>query len=107
MQRGSHQESEMTNKTGTGKYEALLQRCQALEPIPTAVAHPCEATALSGAIEGAQLKLIRPILVGPKEKIKAVAQSAGLDLGSIQIVDVAHSHDSAKQAVQLVRMGEA
>ena len=30
---------------GTGKYEKLLDRCADIPPIPTAVAHPCEATA--------------------------------------------------------------
>ena len=44
--------------TGTGKYELLLERCRALEPVPTAVAHPCEASALSAAIEAGQKKLI-------------------------------------------------
>ena len=55
----------MTQTTGTGKYEHLLARCQGIDPIPTAVAHPCEETALAGAIEAAELGLIEPILVGP------------------------------------------
>ena len=37
----------MSREQGTGKYEQLLERCRSLEPIPTAVAHPCEATALA------------------------------------------------------------
>ena len=37
--------------SGTGKYEAMLERCKRLDPVPTAVAHPCEASALEGAIE--------------------------------------------------------
>lgn len=93
--------------TGTGKYEALLVKCQGLEPIPTAVAHPCEASALAGPVEAGQKKLIRPILVGPKDKIAAVAKEAKLDLGGLQIVDAPHSHESAKKAVELVRTGEA
>ena len=36
--------------TGTGKYEQMLVRCQGLNPVPTAVAHPCEETALAGAM---------------------------------------------------------
>ena len=38
---------------GSGKYERLLARCKGLAPVPTAVAHPCEVTALSGAVEAA------------------------------------------------------
>ena len=39
---------------GTGKYESLLARCAALDPIPTAVVHPCEKTALAGTIEAGE-----------------------------------------------------
>jgi phosphate acetyltransferase len=93
--------------TGTGKYEQLLERCAALEPVPTAVAHPCEASALAGAIEAGEKKLITPILVGPAAKIREVANEAGISLGSVRIVDAAHSHESAAKAVALVRSGEA
>ena len=62
--------------SGTGKYEQLLKRCAALEPVPTAVAHPCEASALAGAIEAGEQKLITPILVGPAAKIRQVATDA-------------------------------
>ena len=97
----------MNQETGTGKYERLLERCRSLEPIPTAVAHPCEATALSGAVEAASQGLIVPILVGPTAKIAATASSAGIDLGNLQIVDAPHSHASAAKAVGLVREGKA
>jgi len=93
--------------TGTGKYEQLLIRCGSLEPVPTAVAHPCEATALSGAIEAAANGLILPILVGPTARIEATAKSAGIDLGSFQIVDTPHSTASAAKAVGLLREGQA
>jgi phosphate acetyltransferase len=93
--------------SGTGKYELLLERCRSLEPVPTAVAHPCEATALQGAIDAAAAGLIVPILVGPAASIARVAASAGINLGSARIVDTPHSHASAAQAVALVRSGEA
>jgi phosphate acetyltransferase len=95
------------NRTGTGKYEALLERCRGFEPIPTAVVHPCDESALAGALEAAAKGLIKPILVGPKAKIAEVAKKAGLDLGATEIVDAPHSHASATQAVALVREGRA
>jgi phosphate acetyltransferase len=94
-------------KTGTSKYERLLERCSALPPIPTAVVHPCEKTALAGAIEALQKRLISPILVGPADKIKAIAEANGINLGKAEIVDVPHSHASAAKAVELVREGRA
>jgi phosphate acetyltransferase len=95
------------NRTGTGKYEILLERCRGFEAVPTAVAHPCEQSALAGALEAAAKGLINPILVGPKEKIVEVAERAGLDLGNTEIIDAPHSHGSAARAVELVREGRA
>jgi phosphotransacetylase len=93
--------------TGTGKYEQLLERCKSLEPVPTAVAHPCEASALAGAVDAAQKRLIVPILVGPADKIEATAKSAGIDLDGLEIVDVPHSQAAAAKAVELVKEGRA
>src|SRR4051794_18692469 len=92
---------------GTGKYEQLLERCARLEPIATAVAHPCESSALSGAIEAAEKGLIVPILVGPRAKLEETAEAAGIDLRHHQIVDAPHSHASAAKAVALLREGKA
>ena len=97
----------MSPETGTGKYEQLLARCKSLEAVPTAVAHPCEASALSGAVEGHKLGLIVPILVGPKDKIAATAKASGIDLGKLEILDVPHSNASAVKAVEIVREGRA
>ena len=97
----------MTTQTGTGKYEALLERCRGLDPVPTAVAHPCEHSALAGAVEAAQKGLIAPILVGPAAKIDEIALKHGIDLTGLRVVDVPHSHAAAVQAVALVRTGEA
>jgi phosphotransacetylase len=97
----------MSRTTGTGKYELLLERCKSLEPVPTAVAHPCEETALAGAIEAGDLGLIAPIFVGPTAKIQEIAEKHSIELGKARIVDVPHSHAAAARAVELVRQGEA
>ncbi len=97
----------MVAATGTGKYERLLARCEGLAPVPTAVAHPCEASALAGAVEAGARKLITPLLVGPAAKIAETAAEAQLDISNLEIVDVPHSHASATKAVQLIREGQA
>ena len=97
----------MSQKTGTGKYERLLERCKTLVAIPTAVAHPCEDSALAGAVEAAQAGLIEPILVGPAAMIEQTAKSANVDLGKLEIVDAEDSLDSARKAVDLVKQGRA
>jgi phosphate acetyltransferase len=58
-------------------------------------------------MEAARLKLIAPILVGPRERILALADESKIDLSGVQIVDAPHSHASAAAAVQLVREGKA
>jgi phosphotransacetylase len=97
----------MKGEPGTGKYERLLARCKDLSPVPTAVAHPCDATSLAGAVEAWQHKLIVPLLVGPAAKIAQAASAASIDLGKLQIVDAPHSHAAATKAVELVRQGQA
>ena len=89
------------------KYAMLLERCHGLPAIPTAVAHPCDASSLSGAMEAAQLGLIQPILVGPEARIRQVAAEQGFSLEGVRIVDAPHSHAAAETAVALVRSGEA
>jgi phosphotransacetylase len=97
----------MSLMTGTGKYEQLLDRCESLEPVSTAVAHPCDVSALSGAVEAAEHGLIVPILVGPSAKIGATAKALGIDLSNFRIVDAPHSQASAAKAVELIREGSA
>jgi phosphate acetyltransferase len=89
------------------KYERLLEFCKALPATPTAVAHPCDETSLSGAVGAAKLGLIAPILVGPRTRIESVAKQFNIDLTGLPIVESAYSQESAAKAVELVRQGKA
>ena len=89
------------------KYQRLIDLCRTLPPTPTAVAHPCDQSSLEGAIEAKRMGLITPILVGPRERIQAVAEAGGIDLAGVQIVDAPHSNAAAAAAVALVREGKA
>jgi len=89
------------------KYQRLIEVAKALKPVPTAVAHPCDQSSLSGAVDAAKLGLIKPILVGPKAKIEAVAKQFKLDIAGYEIVDAPHSHAAAAKAVELVAQGKA
>ena len=92
---------------GHGNYEELIARAGEVEPLPTAVAHPCDASSLRGALDAAQAGFIVPILVGPLARIRAVAEAEDLDLGGVELVDTPHSVASAARAVELVREGRA
>lgn len=89
------------------KYQRLIDYCQTLDPLPTAVVHPCDASSLTGAIEAAQMGLIAPILCGPAERIRAVAQQHGIPIGDYPIVDAPFSQAAAEAAVTEVREGRA
>jgi phosphate acetyltransferase len=89
------------------KYEALISACHALAPVRTAVAHPCDETSLRGAVEAAAAKLIKPVLVGPRARIEALAAKLSLDITALQLVDTPYSHASAAKAVEIVRAGGA
>ena len=89
------------------KYERLLARCRALPPVPTAVAHPCDASSLGAVVQAAKRGLILPILCGSAARIAAVAKENKLDISGYEVVDATHSHDAAAKAVELVRAGRA
>jgi phosphate acetyltransferase len=89
------------------KYDRLIARVSGIPPVPTAIAHPCSEAALEAAVDAAKMGIIVPILVGPRQKIAAVAASAGIDIAPYEIVHADHSHQSAEKAVALVREGRA
>ena len=87
-------------------YENLLKILHDVEPVKTAVIHPVDEVSLLGAIESALAKLITPILVGPENKIRAVADSLKLDLSPYTIISTPHSHSAAEKGVFLAREGQ-
>ncbi len=89
------------------RFDDFVERCAKLPPVSVAVVHPCDESSLGAALEAARESLIEPILVGPLDRLRAVAEQYGLDLAGVRIEDVPHSHAAAFRAVELVRLGEA
>jgi phosphate acetyltransferase len=89
------------------KYDQLIATARKHPPITTAVCHPCDAVSLESAVEAAKLGLVKPILVGPLSRVRHAAKEGGLDISGFELIDSAHSHDSAAKAVELVRTGRA
>ncbi len=92
---------------GHEKYERLIAAAQHLAALPTAVAHPCDEASLRGAVEAAEAALIVPLLIGPKDKIAALAKALGLKIDGFELIDVPHSQAAAEKAVETVRTGKA
>ena len=87
--------------------DSLIERCSALPPVRTAVAHPCDVASLQAATGAAERGLIEPMLIGPAHKILAAAAQADVDVSDFTLIDVPHSHAAAAKAVALVRGGES
>lgn len=87
-------------------YKNLIALTQNLKPLKTAIVHPVDTLSLKSAIDAAIDHLIIPILVGPKDKILAVAAEAKLDISGYEIIATHHSHESAQVAVTLAREGK-
>jgi phosphate acetyltransferase len=88
------------------RYHHLLSLTEGLEPIPIAVVHPCDTESLAGPLQAAEEGLVVPVLIGPEDKIRAVAAAEEFDLTGVRIVDVPHSHAAAEKAVEMARSGE-
>lgn len=84
----------------------LLALGSALEAVTCGVIHPCDVDSLRGAIQAAELNLIVPILIGPHQKIKNVADQANLDISQYKLIDVPHSHAAAEQGALLAATHE-
>jgi phosphotransacetylase len=93
--------------TGSGKYERLIERTKGIPAIPTAVAHPCDEVSLGAAVEGGRMGIVMPLLVGPEQKIRTVAEKFELDISPYELIEAPHSHGAAAKAVELVRLGRA
>jgi len=94
-------------KTSNHNYEQwLLKKVVGLKPLKVAMVHPVDVFSLSAAIEAAKAGIIEPILVGPKDKIKKVAEDEHLDLSHCTIVSTEHSHAAAAAAVDLAVQGK-
>jgi phosphate acetyltransferase len=87
------------------KYDRLIAKAKEVPAAKTVVVHPCDETSLRGPVEAAELGIIVPILVGPKQKIEANAAKHKIDISRYEIVDAAHSDDSAAKGVALIREG--
>lgn len=103
----SAQKTPAAHERAHEKYDRLIARAKEMPAVSTAVAHPCDEASLTGAMEAAEAGLITPILVGPRAKVEAIAAKCGINLEGFDIVDVAHSHEAAMKAVEIVRSGRA
>jgi phosphate acetyltransferase len=88
------------------KYDRLIARAKEVPAATTVVVHPCDETSLRGVAEAAELGIIRPVLVAPLAKVRAVARDHAIDIGRFELVDAAHSEAAAARGVELIHEGK-
>src|SRR5260221_2031466 len=84
------------------KYDRLIAAAKAIPAAATIVVHPCDESSLRGVADAAEAGIIKPTLVGPSAKIKAVAFKHNIDISGLELIDAAHSKAAAANAVELV-----
>lgn len=97
---------EVTVTDSQRRYDNLISLADNLPPIKVAVAHPCDAESLRGAMLAMHEGLIVPVLIGPEAKIRAAAEFIDADLSACIMINTEHSVESAERAVAMAKAGE-
>ncbi len=90
----------------SARLQELLEKGKDLPAVRCAIVHPCDEESLAGALLAAEHGLIVPVLVGPLERIRAIAEKAGLNLQGVELCHAEHSHSSAELAAAMAARGE-
>jgi acyl dehydratase len=84
----------------------LLQYVRPLGQLRTAVVYPCDAVSLSAALDARTAGLIEPVLVGPRQRLHALAAESRFDLDGITIEEAPDGPAAAARAVELALAGK-
>ena len=88
------------------RYDAFIERAKASPTVRAAIVHPCSPIAIQGAVEVRDEDLLEPVLIGPRAKIEAAAEEAGVSLDGFDIIETEHSHAAATKAVEMAVSSE-
>ena len=72
-----------------------------------AVAMAEDSNTLGAILRAEAEAFVSPILIGSEAKIRSLCAKEGLELGSSRIIDIPDEASAAKEAVRMVRSGEA
>jgi hypothetical protein len=67
------------------KYERLIVAAKEVSPATTVVVHPCDETSLRGAVDAAEAGIIKPILVGPRQRSRVSRASSSSTLRATRL----------------------
>ncbi len=88
-------------------FHKFIERCKNLPAVTTAVVWPLSDVAMKGAVEAAHAGLIEPTLIGPKDRMEALANKIGVDISPYPVVEAETEAKAAEAAVVICRAGNA
>ncbi len=88
-------------------FDPLIAQCRGMAAAKAAVVFPLTAVALEGALTAGAAGLIVPILVGPVDEIRRLADRARLDVSTCEILDSPTDESAAAASVALCKCGKA
>jgi len=86
--------------------DRALEKASKEDPVVTGIVHPAKASSIIAVKEAVDAELIKPVLIGPKERIKEAAQEAEVEIGSWKLINTDHSHASAQIAADMAAEGK-
>jgi len=78
--------------------EQIIHRAVALGPASVAVAYPCNVTSIEAAVTAQRMGLIEPIMIGPRNRIEAIARENHINLGKIEFLETGDDPVAAARA---------
>ncbi len=88
--------------------QSLIARARSHGSIAIAIAYPCDAASITAVHSAAQAELIQPVLVGPRARIQAAADQAGVSIAAFALYETADDpREAAKAAAALCSEGKA
>jgi phosphotransacetylase/acyl dehydratase len=87
------------------RFVQLLKLASQHAAIPCAVIWPDDAASLGAALDAAQAGLIRPVLIGLRGPIEALARELALDVSHCEWAEAVSPGDAAWRAMALAREG--
>jgi len=88
-------------------FDELLSRARRVPTPRMAVAAAGEPAVIAALADAAHERLVRPILVGDRDRIRAIADDQGVDLADVELIEAGDPAAASARAVKLVHEGEA
>ncbi len=82
-------------------FEKYVAQAKKIGALKAGVIHPVHAKIISAVHDAEQAGLIKPVLIGDKDRILKAAEDAGIDISGYEFVEVEHGHEATLKALRM------